>query len=283
VSESEGPLLPGELDKDQIDALRIETSSMSPKEHVEFVRLVGICNDGLLSHYGKFISEKHPADELERKFLIMDQETYEGFHDEWYNPQIITRYTEEGEKGYMREYHGSEGGFVAGFLPQDQIWKVQSEDDKSRLVAQFGSEEEARATIKDLASMYITLHEVAHTYQNPELPLQFKEAGAYYYARAIMQKQQWGSFSVDNYDQPADFYSSLEDKYGDDIHKLFFGVLSEDPRTQKIIGRARKTIQKPLRSMGIIRIRKEKILSEFTPEITAKIFPGFHVAQSPSK
>ncbi|MBM3283144.1 hypothetical protein FJY90_02725 [Candidatus Gottesmanbacteria bacterium] len=246
IDSESNKTLPGRLNKDQFDALRLETSNLSPGEHEQFMKLVIECNDGFVSLYRNFIIKIQNKSELERKFLMMDSDTYQRFYDEWYRTPLAVSYTAAEDKGYMREYTEDEGGFVAGYIPD--LWDHIPSERQKGLIDKYGGVKRAKDVVKSRTSHYIITHEIAHTYQDDELPLTFVECGANYYARVVMKEKGWGKFSAGNFDRLADFYEKLIDKYGDDIHRIFFG--------QDI-------------NAGL----HQQVLNEYSAEVIADLFP----------
>jgi hypothetical protein len=85
----------------------------------------------------------------------------------------------------------------------------------------------------------ILSHEIIHMYQSEYLPdkstllsFYFREAGAFYYARKLYPN----SPSSSKDDKPlSNLYSQLADKYGDNLHRLFFGQPILDSVRKQII------------------------------------------------
>jgi hypothetical protein len=100
---------------------------------------------------------------------------------------------------------------------------------------------------------------------------------AYFYERQLREQSPYGiTIATTEEERFAPFYQSLLEKYGDDVHKLFFGSL-EDELTAKRVEDIRSEIQNPLGELDQDtgnQNRREKILSEFTPEVLNELFPS---------
>lgn len=238
------------LDKEQLDSLRLEVQNLSPEDWEKMKTLINECDNAVVSDFKNYFPEKEPSGEIPatERFLSMDKKTFERFNEKWLeNLQAgDSTYTAKGSKGYIRTFL-ERGDFAAGFVPD--IWKKIPDDMRKKIVDAAGGKKQAEEAIKNMTAHYIITHELLHLHQNKSLPLWLSEAGAYYYTREIMKKNKWGGLNS-AYDSAADFYRELLEKYGDDIHKIYFGQ-SRDKE------------------------KREKIFSEFTDEKRKMLFPDY--------
>jgi len=66
-------------------------------------------------------------------------------------------------------------------------------------------------------------HEEIHQYQDLTLPDTFKEIGAYYYTSIIARKLGHNPIGGELAGKRYHVYETLLNKYGDDVHRVFFG------------------------------------------------------------
>lgn len=204
-----------ELNSEQIDSLRLETQSISPKEQVQLERIITNSHKLLLKQFGEYISNKKSDKEAISTFIFTDPDTYKTFFDEWTDSHNNIKYSKG--PGVMRAY-SKEGKFVIGFL--SEYWdKVVN---KQEAIGEFGNEESAQKEIKNMVARGHIIHELSHIYQNSDLPLWFLECGAYWYSHNVPKSAELNIVSMTDYDKPVDFFDSLISKYGDDVHKLSF-------------------------------------------------------------
>ncbi len=118
------------LTQDALDTLRIAAQSLSPKEQEEFAVLVRECNAAVLRHFGKYMPDKNKLfdDDMAKRFIVVNQETFETFSREWVDSTHATKYA---EGGTMRAFI-EEGRFVV--TPPVDIWEYLNEESKERLL-----------------------------------------------------------------------------------------------------------------------------------------------------
>ena len=141
----------------------------------------------------------------------------------------------------------AEGDFVAGFMPD--MWSAVPESVREEFARNAGGEEKAKRILQSMVAHWLVLHEISHVYENRGLPLWFAEAGAYHYSRQSMKEHKWGGIRS-QHEAAADFYQELLAKYGDDVHKIFFGQIED-------------------------KLVKQKVFSEFTEEKKNALFPDY--------
>lgn len=246
---------PFSLTKEQLDSLRLETQSLSPREKEAFTAVVSECHRAFLSSYGGYISEEQDST-IAEKFLVMDKDRYERFYKEWSEFPIAITYTpEEDDRGYGR-YFSEAGRVVAGYIPD--LWTSIPEQNQKKLIERTGNLKKARQYVENIVTRYIVTHYIAHMYQDPNIPLWFMECGAYYYARSVMREKKWGDMKSSSYDPKADFYQILIDKYGGGVHKISFGQPIDEER-------------------------KQEVFAEFTDEVRNSLFPDYRITVAGSK
>lgn len=235
------------LDQDQIDALRMEAQSISPDEQAEFKKTIRESHRMLLNKMGMYIP--HPMDdgEMANKFIMTDAENFEVFHNHWVDTSGASVHMYTSNDPAARAFV-NEGNHVVTF--PDDPWKDLP--NKSEFVTGGRSEKDAKSLVNNAIRTNMILHEMTHLYQdtkNGEPPLWFCEAQAYWVGREAAPEDT--QVHTDFFDQAANFYQLLLDKYGkDEIHRAGFNKVKN----------------------GYILSRLKK---EFTPEIRKRIFPNY--------
>lgn len=225
--------LPGKLDQEQLDALKMEVSVLSPEEDAELRVEAESANATFQQLYGKYCRSEPNSEELSRRIILTDHDSMGRFNPAWF-PEVskFISYTNSAD---MTAFGDEQGEFVLG-EPID-VWTQVTENIKDQLVSQYGSEENAKEFLNGVVRYNLLAHELSHLYQDADLPMAFRECGAYYYGREIA-KHDRGSF--DNFgdkliDMRTDFYTTLLAVYGEDVHRLSFGTLEDTAKKQKIL------------------------------------------------
>jgi hypothetical protein len=271
-------LTSGKLDKDQLDSIRLETQNISPSEREQQKRLISKAHRRILgSNFGQFISQAKSDSEIEERFLFMDKETRTQYLPEWTKDPKVNQLPSIDRFAAVTDQHGR---FVAGGWDfWDQLPESVRLEGKLMFKNQFAIEDEniVASIINNMANDNSYVHEITHLYQNTTIPRAFAECGAYFYEKELREQSPYGiNIATTEEERFAPFYQSLLEKYGDDVHKLFFGSLEEE-LIAKRIDDIKSEIQKPFGELDPIKDkpnRREQILSEFTPEVLNELFPS---------
>lgn len=222
--------LPGKLNQEQFDALKMEVSALSPAEDVELRTEAESANTTFQQLYGKYCRPQPEGEELSKRVIMTDKAHAGRFMQAWF-PEVseFISYTNSSD---MTAYGDRQGELIIG-TPID-IWPLVPQDTKEEWIARDGSEENAEKIINEVVQYNLLAHELSHLYQDASLPLPFQECGAYYYGREIAEHDR-GSFRNKPMDARANFYKDLLYIYGEDVHRLFFGTLKDVDKTQRIL------------------------------------------------
>ncbi len=208
-----------ELDKDQLEALRLEAQSVSPEEQAEFRNLVTGAHRMFVDKMGSYVEALKSDDVIAQKFIPVDVETYKGMHGNWIDTEgaIIHKYTQDigGGQAFRKE-----GNFAVVF-PTD-LWATYDVETKRKFLETGRSEIEAKEYVNGALMTNKILHEITHLYQESsyEIPIEFVEAQAYWVAREAAPQDI--RISTPSFDMRADAYQYLLDKHGSDVHGLGF-------------------------------------------------------------
>lgn len=239
--------------KDRVDALRIEVSSLSPSEERKLRTEVALCNTVLKSHYGRFMAKNYEDSEIAQRFLLSDEPTVRNFIEVWGGEDSSTSYLPEGEIGYMTAYKGADEEFVFGSTSDS--WRKLGDGEQQRLIAAHGSADKAASYVNSLYRRAGLAHELCHMYQDEDLPVAFLECGAHFYGVRVSLLSKKDYIADENTDRVVDFYKGLIEKYGDDVHRVFFGAAADKEK-------------------------REQILQEFTEDVQRRLFPELKVSDS---
>jgi hypothetical protein len=240
---------PGVLEKASLDDLRQTIENLTPAQREHERLLIAEANDNILSKYGQYIDKYKSNNDINDKFIFVDEDMKIHFLNEWVpNASSYADYSDLVIIGTDEK----RGRFFVG---QIDHWNFLSEPEKDVFRENFNkrynisNEDDIAEIYNDDSKREVYVHEVAHDYEDETLPLEFRECGAYYYGKELKKPSSYASvFEADQTYKYSAFYRGLIEIYGDDIHKLFFGSLKNES------------------------IRRE-ILEEFTTEVVVELFP----------
>jgi hypothetical protein len=96
------------------------------------------------------------------------------------------------------------------------------------------SKEKARNKASNAFFGYLA-HEIVHQFQDPNLPKLWGECAARYYEEELAVKMGFAYAFDDGGIQMIDIYSRAVDRYGDDVHQLFFNGNLNDQTKNRIL------------------------------------------------
>jgi hypothetical protein len=174
---AEADVLPsGNLDKEQLDSIRLETQNISPQEREQQKRLISKAHRRILgSNFGQFITHPKPDSEIEERFLFMDKETRTQFLPEWTKDPKVNQLPSIDRFAAVT---GQPGGFVAGGWDfWDQLPESVRLEGKLMFKNQFAIDDEniVASIINNMANDNSYVHEITHLYQDTTLPRGFAE------------------------------------------------------------------------------------------------------------
>ncbi len=227
----ENPDFPGPLDSNQLDTLRLEVSSVSPSEASRLKSVIGRYNQRLISDFGEFIPTTLADDEAAERFLFMDRSAHEVFTENWLSNDSLT--VGDTDIANAITFYANNGNLV--LVASDlQTWNSLSLKNKLDIAINFRGFKNAKKGIEESNIINTLSHELTHLYQTenldsifsnagaPYYSLVFKELGAYYYSLSLIQKDKKFAYYPREM-LAANVYSQLIERYGDDVHRLFFG------------------------------------------------------------
>ena len=212
----------GYFNQDQIDSLRLEVENISPKEREEVLRVAQKLNASILEAYSEYIGySENPEQILQRLVFTKSTDTISRLRGLWL--------------GFKKE----ESNLAGLTLHPDKfsiLWfknkesfpdiKEYIEKNKKKFLKKYENLEKAQDDMVDAYMHNVIVHELIHLYSpSLELPLRFEEAGAYFYAYHLIKSIDvvFVSLNEPNDTKLRNLYQKLINKYGNDVHKLFFG------------------------------------------------------------
>ncbi len=235
----------GPLNKDRINALKQETSIVSPEtENTYYKPVVRSTVDFMMNNFGHFMREdiREKTKGLEDRLIIT-------------NPSGMNKILQEALKGgRTRGYKGVAEPSAFTFLregvmvlcsTEDQWEKIYTEEERQALVQSAGrNEDEVRRYFGMLTLSAATIHETLHQFHDPRLPYNFAEFGiTFYQGRIISQLGLPDLQSSKTVYMLRGLYAHLIERFGDDIHKVFFNLDSDiTPDNKILIGEAMKKV-----------------------------------------
>jgi hypothetical protein len=233
-------------DRDIADSLKLEMGFTTPEQNGFLKNTVNKIQSTFVETYYDLIPHEKLLDagNISDRVIVAQSEQFKIFYSEWNSTGIFP-------SEYTRGSFFPRGKLMA-FDNPITIWKSYGEEAKREAIKIFGSENKARSAIISICFDDFLAHEVIHNFQGNSLPVAFLETAARFYQRETIKKLEYGYLTIDNNEYVIEFYNGLVKEFGDDIHKVFFG-LDVDPEI------------------------KADILSRFSPEQIKILFPDQNI------
>lgn len=242
------------LDSETVAALETELSAFTPLQTAEVKAGLRKTIQYALETYDEFIPETtkaHVAAYADR-LIVVSPEDFAAFIRAWWQFDDDTFIPEGAEAVYITR------GQLTVIADWTESWATCSPQLIDGVAAFLGESDRLAEPVKEFIAQAtrdkIIAHEPYHSLEATveasgyALRHSVSEMGAYYYhvttGRALGKKE----ILDPNTHSAVDFYTGLIQKYGDDMHRLYFGTLGDESR-------------------------RNQILREFTPKIVHKIFP----------
>jgi len=235
-------------DSEITESLKVEASTLTPEESQELKLLSASIKDEVMQRYGRFLSEstRERLKGIEERIIVTDRDSFEQFSQAW-QPGPVRRGKEPIPPPWITATYIPKGQLIVLKDPKES-WDLIGAEEQEELIRHYGDERAARKAAERMVLIDNVVHEVIHQCEDTELPTSFLELGTIYYQQPIMRKPGEAVMVPKGEEKRVAFYSHLVPKYGDAVHKLFFGTLI-DP------------------------IQRAAILSELTPTVINKLFP----------
>lgn len=213
------------LTQEAVENVKLEASIVSPTEAANVTSLAILISQTINSEYGKFIPQKTKVVnfDLGKRVIVTDDLTT--FDKSW-TPNASTPLTPQEVNGISFQ----DGGLIVIENPE-RDWGRCCPHCKAKDIEILGSEPKARELYKGRYYTTFIAHEEVHQYQDWTLPDEFKETGAYYYTSILARKLGHNPIGDELAAKRYNAYEALLNKYGDDVHKVFFGS-AENIRTK---------------------------------------------------
>ncbi|RJR30372.1 hypothetical protein C4564_00090 [Candidatus Microgenomates bacterium] len=241
------------LDKETIDALRLESQAVSPKEKADFDELVSKCHRKFLDKFGDYLDNSVHTTQLKDKFILTDVEMNKAYQSSWVDTTDKRIHKYEDDPGVFRAF-SSEGNFVVGI--QNDVWDRLSPENQNDIISNTGSESNARKFVKKAIHQNYVLHEMTHLYQSvgqdTQIPLWLYELQAYWVGRELSDEDTRVHNSL--YDSRADYFQELLDEHGEELLQVCFS-----------------------RNTGYNKLILHRAKSQFTEKTQKKLFPDYKI------
>lgn len=215
--------------RDVVDSLRLEISTVQPRLQEGLGIIARKVAAIMVDKYGQFMpkAKRKVADGIEHRLLLLEKDSFQTFYDAW-----IPR--EEQDYPIAAVFRK---GLITVLRDPYEAWNDIPEDERARFVEFFGSEHEAKKEVMFGNLVSNIAHETVHQFQdwtNPEL---FFELGTRFYKQEVMREIGYG-YGMDKFEERrVNFYKELTEKrWGDDVHKLFFGSLRRPYPRDVVLG-----------------------------------------------
>jgi hypothetical protein len=195
------------------DSIRLDCSSLPPQRTKTVEMTARRMNLTILHSLGSFIPPEVVAKNKDILQRIMIVDDLESFALNW-ETSIKKSKTPLSE---VCAVSFREQGIVVILDPNIE-WNNLDNDYKQERVNYYGNEDVARNNYVYDSLQSTLLHEILHQYQDRSLPSAFLESAVRYYTRSLI----FSNPPQPGNDTPAAFYALLIEKYGDDVHRVFF-------------------------------------------------------------
>lgn len=217
-------------DKEMIDSLKLDASILTPRQERQAKIVVKQVVSEFTSMYGRFI----PVETLERvkgiedRVLITSDDVFEIMYTDWSAPAA----PDEEIKGiYFTE------GRVMAFGDPKNYWSKLPKEVQEGLIQKYGSEGKAKLRVVSGCLVNCIVHEVIHQFQSPNIPNYFFECAVRYYQRQVSDRLHSGHPIEDLGEEGIGFYQQMIERFGDDMHRLFFSGNVEPSVKDTILAR----------------------------------------------
>ncbi len=213
------------MPQEDAESLKLEASVLSPVEAKKIEAVATVISQTINAEYSRFIPQAtmEANIDLGKRVIVTDDSV--AFEQAW-SLHDTTSTTPQHLTGVSFQF----GGIITVLDPEKK-WSTYCSHCKAQDIQRLGSEAAAKEQYKVNYLTTTIAHEEAHQYQDFSNPGVFRELGAYYYAAEISkrlgQRPHGDHFAGKRYDA----YATLVRKYGDEVHRVFFGSV-ENPITK---------------------------------------------------
>lgn len=247
------------IDTETMDTLQMELSSIPPHIQAVIKRGVQKVVDYAATTYGEFLpaATKDTVPHIADRTIVMSPDDFNAFFGVWDGSD-----EDPGEE--TGGVYFSESGIIA-IKDSTDAYKNVEPSEINRITQQFINEGklppstplpavgQAHPVVKNAIASAVCdetiAHEPYHALQDSTVPTHFLETGAHHYQTITGKALGMGNVDTTYKEACTAFYTDLLNKYGGDVHKLFFGSLNNDAR-------------------------RDQILAEFTSEKIKTLFPS---------
>lgn len=207
------------MPQEDAESIQLEASRIPPAEATKVEAVATLISQTITSMYGTFIPQetKEVNFAIGKRVIVTDDLTT--FEKAW-DPRSTESLPPNDVNGISFQF----GGIIAILNPEID-WGRCCPHCKARDVEAFGSDA-AKERYKGRYYTTFLAHEETHQYQDHSLPREFLETGAYYYTSVITRSLGHNPMGDDLAGRRYDAYEAWIKKYGDDVHRVFFGSVN---------------------------------------------------------
>lgn len=222
--------------KDMADAVKMEVSAATPKQDLQVVQ-VGVKEivNTMLNLYGRFMPKEcilRVRDAHQRTFVVNDND-FSLMYNEW----STNRDSREPEEvGGFCVYEGHVTIIRYPHSVSEFRWETIPSETRTRWLEKYPDEIEARRAYSDVQSSFALTHETLHQFHTKNIPDFFAHCAIPYYQRELDKSLTFSGYTKnESYEIASEFYSILISKFGDVVHKVFFGLPVDNEKRDDII------------------------------------------------
>lgn len=209
-------------DRDMVDSLKMELSGITPRL-ADVLRQKAIAIQAeVVNQYGEFIppSTLHKTKGIEDRIIVCSGNGFQLFDQAWTSTRVKEPMRIRG-KIYRN-------GYLMVFDDPLHTWEFIDEEAREREIRRGTRAGYTQEQVKiALCRIYLHRslgHEIIHQYQDWSLHSGFLEPAVEYYVSEILERLGLNYFDQGEIqDAMASTYQFLIDRFGNDIHRIFFG------------------------------------------------------------
>jgi hypothetical protein len=224
---------PQAIERDFADTLKIEASGLSPKKETQVKKYIGVVKESIEKQFGQYFSPE-TSDKIK------------GIED-----RVIAFADKEGFSEYVRGMFGQpdrQVNYIVGLHTKAARgdlsviqpvggYSTKGEEELETLAKSWKvSKEQARRDVQLTEFKNTLVHEILHGYQDETLSHFFAECAVPYYVDKVMRDVKDSAIRFYRWDERIAKYNDLIKKYGDGVHRLFFGSNKNPLLKAKVYG-----------------------------------------------
>jgi hypothetical protein len=217
------------LTRDMADYLKTEISVATPLEQRDVINIAEGTNELLIALFGDFIPRNKIKQnrDIKNRIVVCDNKAFHQF-PHLYNS--ITEPVNPKTRGFAFE-----NGNLA-LVRRHNVWDAWDIEWQDEMISIIGNIKAARRYADWCGTTRFIIHEIAHLYQDWNVPQEFLELGANFLENAISKLVPTAAIiSDEGTENNTAFFNKLVELHGTDVYRLYFGKPLHDGNRARIL------------------------------------------------